>query len=236
MFKYIVLALLGFGIVGPAQARPVRCDSCVEEIDFRLVAEAAGPGTHAVYNLRLGTMRTWEIPQGHTIARVGDPSSSGPMQVANTPETEQELVKAHTLHVIGGGSLRPIFNVPVRMLNLAHAQGKTAHDVVHDYNLRAQIESAAASRELIDAITSAGFPNASMDLASIGTSASGLRDRAGMLVRLVMDDGSCIDIEVATDDTVGTVLVDTARTAGPSAAPAGRKPVVTRDQRRTRPR
>jgi len=234
VFKYIVLASLGLGIVGPAQARPIRCDSCVEEVDFRRAAEAAGPGTHAVYNLRLGTMHTWHVPPGHTI--VGAGSGSGPRQGANTPETERALGKAHTLHVIRGGSLGPIFNVPIRMLNLAHARGKTAHDVVHDYNLRAQVESAAASRELIDEITRASSPSATMDMASIGTSASGLPDRAGMLVRLVMDDGSHVDIEVVADATVGTVLVDTARTVGPSAAAAGRQPAATGEERRTRRR
>lgn len=205
-----------------SEAAPKRCDSCHSDVDFRLIAEAMGPGSHHIYNLNSNILQHWRVPPGVVplsgAARINSSSTSA-TKLANSPEAVDELSRAHTLHVIGAGSIRPIFNVPVDLLNLTATQGRTAHDVVVDNNLRGQIESKTASTELMSQVAGAEFINALSDLVNVGTSILGLRGQAGMIMRVVMSDGSYIDVQIAIDQSIGEVQIETARTAGGQVIP-----------------
>ncbi|MCD9126694.1 hypothetical protein [Luteimonas fraxinea] len=224
MIKFLAAAVLcfaGLSATSSVEAAAMRCDGCYTDEDFRMLAEARGPGVHHVFNIHNNTIQTWQIPTGHIISRVGETSKSaaGPRKV-NTPSAAvTELSKAHTLYVIGGNTIRPIFNVPASHQRIPATVGKTAHDVVWDANLRGQIESLVGSTEFITSITNESLLTAMADLMNVGTSLLGLRDQTAILIRYVLDDGSYVDIQVDLADTVGNTLQDTARTAAGQTIP-----------------
>jgi len=45
----------------PAAAKAIRCDTCMTDPDFRREAEAAGEGTHLVYNLKDNILQQWYV-------------------------------------------------------------------------------------------------------------------------------------------------------------------------------
>jgi hypothetical protein len=45
----------------PAVAKVIRCDTCMTDPDFRREAEAAGEGTHLVYNLKDNILQQWYV-------------------------------------------------------------------------------------------------------------------------------------------------------------------------------
>jgi len=223
MLRFVLAPFVFAAAILPleSQAAPIRCDTCIRGDDFRMAAQAHGPGTHIVFNLGNGQMETWRIPGGHTGA--GEPDSirsSNATRTANNPDAQLELDKAHELYVIGGNTLRPIYHAPVHALNLPAAQGKTAHDVVRDNNLRAQLESAASDAVFLRPLVEKDWEVAVLEFLGIGTAYLDLRSEVGALLRVSFSDGSHVDVEANIDDTVGSVLMETARTAAGQHIPA----------------
>lgn len=222
-----VAGCLLLGAADKAEAVAVPCFGCVSTADFREAAALRGRGVHDVYNLDNNTIQRWQIPDTGTVplsagqgaSTKAAPPQSTPRQLENSPSAVDELNKAHQVYVLGGKSIRPIFVVPHGQLSLTLTQGRTIHDVVFDQNLRAQIASAAASDTLISRITSESLITAMQDLKSLAASSLGLRDQAGLIIRVVMEDGGYVDVKVDIDEPVGNVLDDTARTASGQLVP-----------------
>lgn len=223
----VTVAFAGLVISSSAEAAAIPCVGCETTQEFRERASLRGPGTHYVYNLATNVMQTWRIPTNHRpnsvgggqVAGVAQSGSGAAVQIENPQAAVQELALAHRVYVIGGRSMRPIWVVPHNELGVSHTSGRTVHDVVYDQNLKAQIESAAASDDLISRITSENFITALIDLKSLATSALGLRDQAGMIIRVEMEDGGYVDVQVDITQSVGTLLTDTARTASGQLVP-----------------
>lgn len=227
MKSYLLAVLLSASILAiPAQAdaRVARCDTCRTDIDFRNRAQVLGPGQHLVYNLSANILQQWYVPWGtpptdpkfHRQAQAF--SGRITKQIPN-PAAVEELDRAHEVYVEGGGSLRPIINVPISILDLPFGQNKTAYDVVRDFNLRSMIESAAADYEVLSTVTGDSLMTAIADLKSIATSYLGLRDQVALLFRIVMTDGSYFFVLINLDQPNGEYVEDSARTANGQAIP-----------------
>lgn len=226
MFKYFAAAAVGLAALlgfSPAEATGLRCDSCVTDADFRMAAEGRNrSGTFHVYNVRTNTIQSWRVPAGGGVissAQYSNRASGSPIRVNSPDVAIDELNRAHRVYVIGNGTLRPIFNVPASHQRIPATVGRTAYDVLYDRNLRGQIEAQVGSTSFISSVTSENLLTAMADLVGIATSLLGLRDQTAMVIRYVLDDGSYIDIEVKLDETVGTVLENTAKTAGNQVIP-----------------
>lgn len=202
--------LAAFGYFGQAEASVKRCDSCYHDTDFREAARTLGEGSHFVYNLRDNTVQRWQIPYNPLI-RPHSAGNTQPVKLAVPPAVVDELNKAHEIYLIGG-SLRPIYNVPVSILDVFNATNRTAYDVAFDANLRAMIESASADQGVIDAVTGANIRNAIADLLSLATSYLGLRDQVGLTFKIIMSDGSSVLIKVELDEPIGEYVNGSART------------------------
>lgn len=229
MKKYYLAALIGISslfTLGTAEARVYRCDSCYTDNDFKVLAKTLGNGQdHIIYNLPANLIQTWWVPDDGIIV---DPLSGAgtfalpsqpPTKITTPPSAVIELDKAHTVYVIGGGTLRPIINVPISELHLPHALNKSAYDVVTDANLRAMVESAAGDIAVMSAVTGANLLTAIADLTGLATSYLGLRDQSGLLFKVVMSDGSYFHIKVEINHPNGDYLEGTARTASGQLIP-----------------
>lgn len=214
---------------------PQRCDTCTTSADFKARALAAGQGHHLVYNLPGNKIEYWHVvvdrpgpggPGGPENPRAVGPSAVGPMSGARAESrvvpaaASEEFNKARTLHVIGGGTLRPIINVPISYLDVYPSVGsKTAYDFVNDYNMKGMIESAAGDAELISEIVGSNLLTALADLKGLATSLVGLKNQADLIFRIVMTDGSSVDIRIRLDHPNGEYLAESARTAGGQPIP-----------------
>lgn len=222
--------LASFLVFGDAKAqfyKPQRCDTCTTSNDFRAKAVAAGQGHHLIYNLPANIIEYWHVtaegpapggPPGGP--RAGVMSGSEALSRIVPAEATQELGKAHTLHVIGGGTLRPIINVPISHLNVNPSiRGKTAFDFVHDNNMQAMIESAAGDAAVISSVTQTNLLTALADLQSLATTVLGLKDQAALIFKVVYTDGSYVHIRINLDHPNGEYLLDSARTAADQLIP-----------------
>lgn len=210
---------------------PLRCDTCTKSQDFKNRALAAGQGHHLVYNLATNQGEYWHV----VVNRPGPGGPGGPENPrfagitagaeANSrafpASATEELNRAHQLHVIGGGTLRPIINVPISYLDLNESTArKTAYDFVGDFNMQRMVESAAGDPAVISEVTGSDLLTALADLQGLATSVLGLKGQADLLFRIVMTDGSSVDIRIRLDHPNGEYLADSARTAGGQAIPS----------------
>lgn len=183
--KHIWIAVLATGcaVVSTwAEAVAIRCDTCRVDSDFRAEAVGRGPGTHIVYNVKDNLVQQWSVgSDGDTVpaAVKTPPTPVVPQQRPSTGATRQ-VANAHTFHVIGAGTIRPIYNIPIEMLGLnSLAREKSAYDYVTDAQLRAMVESATGSSSLIRQVTGSGT-----------TASLANPHRANLLFRVVFKDGS----------------------------------------------
>lgn len=226
LFIFTALVAASFISNGSAQAASKRCDTCYSDYDFKSVARSMGGGSHFIYNLHDNTIQRWYVSYD---APPMDPfesrSSVQTLSSANAPVKQSvpyaavdELNRAHQVYLIGG-AIRPIYNVPISVLDAPLLQHKTAYDAVSDANVRAMLESAAADQSVIEAVTGANIRNAIADLMSIATSYLGLRDQVGLTFKIVMTDGSTIFIKIELDEPLGEVVDGSARTASGQLIP-----------------
>ncbi|MCD9033403.1 hypothetical protein LDO32_16940 [Luteimonas sp. Y-2-2-4F] len=200
-----------------------RCDTCTTSEQFRGRAIAAGQGHHLVFNLLTNQIEYWHVP-----ADAGGPPGTPRASVATSQAqartvpaaATQELDRAHTLHVIGGGTLRPIINVPISELNVnPSVRAKSAYEFVSDYNMQAMIESAAGDAGVVSRVTGENLISALSDLMSLATSYLGLKDQSALIFRVVFTDGSYVHVRISLDHPNGEYLLDSARTAGDQLIP-----------------
>ncbi|WP_367346222.1 hypothetical protein [Stenotrophomonas bentonitica] len=112
--------------------------------------------------------------------------------------TEAQYVKA-------GRSVGPLIEVPVDKLGLnPDARERTAHQFVRDNNLRAMVESAAGSSDLIMAVTT---PEERRALADPRSSSKGL------FFKVLFHDGSSVVIRVDMAHANGRYERGSARSA-----------------------
>ncbi|MEZ0469426.1 hypothetical protein [Luteimonas salinilitoris] len=237
MTRAIAVALLGSvmglsSLLSHAEAAVRRCDACTSDYDFRLIAQEIGPGDHLIYNLQDNILQRWRIPyDSPPIDPFGQqgsralPSSSHPTELTPQAGAVKELDKAHRVYNIGG-SVRPMINVPVSVLDLMpQVQNKTAYNVINDFNLRGMIESAAAHPDVVSTVTGANLQTAIADLMVLVQSYLGLRDQTGLMFRIVMSDGSSVYVFVKLDHPIGEFVEGTARTDGGQIIPETRNAV-----------
>lgn len=204
-------------------AKPIRCDTCTTRGDFMREAEAAGSGTHIVFNVKDQLISQWIVPYNPATGGGG-----GVVPLAVTPTREisvpagatEELRRAHELYVQGGGTLRPIIVAPVEKLGVnPSVREKTAYDFVLDRNMQAMIETAAGSPAVISQLTSAGILAALADLSTLATAHLGLRDQAALMFKIVFKDGSYVIIKVDLAHAMGQYEPDSARTSAGQKIP-----------------
>jgi len=131
-----------------------------------------------------------------------------------------EVDKGHKLYVIGGNSLRPIYNVPIEHLALPAADGKSTYDVLRDNNLKAQIESALGDTNKLNSIVNANVLSSLIDIAQNATNVLGLKDKSFLLFRVVMSDGTYMDYVLHIEDTTADAKEESARTSTGQLIPA----------------
>lgn len=212
--KHIWSAVLATGcavVSAWAQAVAIRCDTCRVDSDFRAEAVRRGPGTHIVYNVKDNLVQQWYVgSDGDTVlAAVKAPPTPIVQQQTPSAGATQELANAHTFHVIDGGTIRPIYNIPIEMLGLnSHAREKSAYDYVTDANLRAMVESATGSSSLIRQVTGSGT-----------TASLANPHRANLLFRVVFKDGSYVGVIVDVNQANGKSEPGSERTAAGQSIP-----------------
>ena len=112
---------------------------------------------------------------------------------------------ADAQNVNGGRSAGPLIEVAVGKLGLnPDARERTAHQFVRDDNLRAMVESAVGSSDLIMAVTT---PEERSALVDRGSSSEGL------FFKVVFHDGSSVVIRVDMDHANGRYERGSARSA-----------------------
>lgn len=208
-----------------AHSKVMRCDTCTTDTHFKEWAKTLGPGTHQIYNLHAGILQQWYVPRGGPVpvpaGSIQAPSGQ-PQKQTPAPAAQEEFNAARKVYTIGGGTLRPIINVPVTELDLpaSFIINKTAYDLVRDQNLQAMLESAAGSTEVITRVTSSSLLTALADLVNLSTSVLGLKAQAALIFRIEMSDGSTVHLRVHLDYPTAEYLGDTARTAGGQLIPS----------------
>ncbi len=224
MYKgMLAIALTGFAMVNGSAAshdvNAIECAACVEDAQFlaqavELATQTVKGGSFHVYNLGANRVQTWWIPprseHGNGVA--------GALEWPAARKVESriavaELDRAQKFYRAANNSLRPMYTVPVSALHLPVATDRTADDVVHDYNLNAQIGSRLADESIINRVVDPLITRALVDLTDVRSNVLGLQDHARLVFRLVMDDGSSIDYELDARHTVATALLHTVRTA-----------------------
>ncbi|MFI8573510.1 hypothetical protein ACIGEO_18625 [Stenotrophomonas bentonitica] len=231
-----ILALAAAAVATPAfSAQPVHCPTCVTDSDFRqraMLEEAVtnAGGTFWVYNLPTGTVQKWYIPRSNG----GGGGGGTPRSVLNsaaaaaTPRGQQQPVEAHVqaevqkgraVYIKGANSLRPLYNVPVEMLNVPAAAARSVTDVLSDANLKAQLESKLGDTDVVASIIGPDLLSAIVDLAQMATNALGLKEGTYVNFRLIMEDGTYIDFHLSVQKTTADAQEDTARTASGQLVP-----------------
>nr|WP_238408492.1 hypothetical protein [Xanthomonas citri] len=224
-YIWIVILAAGFAAVSDrAEAVAIRCETCQVDGDFRAEAVRAGPGTHIVYSVSNNLVQQWYVGSGGgggTVpARAGAASTPVVRKQTAPGGATQEISKAHTFHVIAGGTIRPIYNIPVAMLGLnPDAREKTAYDYVTDTNLRGMVEGAAGSSVLIDKVTGSSVMGALTDLLQLVTNYTGVRDQARLIFRIVFKDGSYDSVIVDLAQANGKSEPGSERTAAGQTIP-----------------
>lgn len=208
------LIVLGALLGTSAVARPIRCDTCKIPGDFMREAEAAGAGAHIVFNVKDQLVSMWTVAHDEStdgaIARTITSTREIPVPLG----IAEELRQAHGLYVQGGGTLRPLFVVPVARLGVnPHIRDKTAYEFVLDRNMQAMIETAAGSSAVISELTPADIQTALVDFASSVTDHLDLRDQAALMLKVMFKDGSYVIIKVDRDHANGQYEPDSARAA-----------------------
>ncbi|MEE7545760.1 hypothetical protein HF319_00730 [Xanthomonas sp. Kuri4-1] len=227
MFK----VFLGFSLfatsLGVSAAIPISCDSCQTDADFRARAiheEAITNrgGTYWVYSLPNNLVQKWTIRAssgggGGTVPRVAlAKATAAAASNATKQPTEAAIVEevnaGHNLYVSGRGTTRPLYYVPFSHLNIPDTN-KSVYNILRDYNLKAQIESKFGDLDIIRSIVKADVLTSMTNLLQVATNFAKLKDQARIIFRLVMDDGSYIDLFLNPLDTTADTQENTARTA-----------------------
>jgi len=132
----------------------------------------------------------------------------------------EEVSRAHRVQVVGGGTLRPTFIVPIATLGLnPSASGMTAYEYVSDYNLRAMVETATGSTDVISKVVGTDVFTAMADLLQHVTNYTGLRDQARIIMKVVFKDGSSVVVIVNLEHQNGQSEVGSERTAAGQLIP-----------------
>lgn len=227
MFRFFALAGLAAISFGASAAQPLQCNSCITDADFkaRAVRDANlnGGGEFWVYNLKDNIAQKWRIvtsgpvdPPG-TVSRAAAGSAKLPLE----PEVSAEVNAGHTLYIIGGNSTRPLYNVPIEHLQIPAASGKSVYDVMLDGNLKGQIESKLGDTAVLNSIVNANVIASLIDVAQMATNHLGLKEGSFLNFRVVLEDGTYIDVHLDIAKTTGDVQEDTARTQSGQVVPAG---------------
>jgi len=236
MIKYIIGASLLFASTVASAAIPVPCATCKTDNDFRAraVLEEAitnRGGTYWVYNLADNTVQKWTIkassgggggPVPTTIPSYlrGMASANGTQTKGTVePAVTGEVNAGHKVYIEGGFSMRPIYNVPVSMLNMSVTNNQTVYNILSDQNLKAQLESKFAQYDFALSIVKATYMAELTNLIQLSTDYLGLKDQARVVFRLVMSDGSYIDLFWDPLDTTADTQENTARTANGQLIP-----------------
>lgn len=124
-------------------------------------------------------------------------------------------------YVPGGSRVEPaLIVVPVAQLGLnPSVVDKTAYDFVLDYNMRAMVESAAGSTNVISSATGTDVVSEMADPTSVGTGHLGLKEQARLPFKIVFKDGSSVIITVDMDHATGRYESGGARTAAGQLVP-----------------
>ncbi|MBN6102701.1 hypothetical protein JR064_11035 [Xanthomonas sp. CFBP 8703] len=230
MIKYIFGVSLLLASTGANAAIPVPCSTCKTDDDFRtraMLEEAIGNrgGTYWVYNLADNTVQKWTIKASSgggggpvptsvpSYLRGVAPASNGQTKGTVEASVVGEVQAGHKVFIEGGGSLRPIYSVPVSMLNMAVTNNQTAYDVVWDQNLKGQIESKFANRDFVLSVVKATFLAELTNMLQYTSNYLGLKDQARVVFRLVLSDGSYVDFFWDPLDTTADAQENSARTA-----------------------
>lgn len=232
MFRKLTLAAAIFGATASFGAEAydysIQCESCVTDSDFRAKArnlESLGGGKGGffyVYNLGANTVQKWWINPslggggGGAIPRAASPSAT---KSTPEPHVNVEVAKAHRLYIIGGNSLRPIYNVPIGHLGISAANDKTTYDVLRNNNLKAQIESALGDINKLTTIVNANVLASMIDIAQNASNVLGLKEKSFLLFRVVMSDGSYMDYILNISDTTADAKEESARTTAGQLIP-----------------
>lgn len=226
---WLCLALGNLVLAQPAAAKVIRCDVCTADVDFRREAELAGAGTHLVYNLPDNVVQQWYVPTGSggkyppratSPTRSSAGAGEGTLKQAPPPGASEELRREHALYLNGGSTLKPIIVVPVVKLGLnPSVVDKTAYDFVLDYNMRAMVESAAGSTDVIASAAGTDVVTAMEDLMSRGPGYLDLKEQARLPFKIVFKDGSSVIITVDMDHANGRYESGSARTAAGQLVP-----------------
>lgn len=121
----------------------------------------------------------------------------------------------------GSGVETALIVVPVAQLGLnPSVVDKTAYDFVLDYNMRAMVESAAGSTNVISSATGTDVMSEMADPTSVGTGHIGLQEQARPPFKIVFKDGSSVVIRVDRDHANGRYESGSARTAAGQLIPA----------------
>lgn len=223
-----LVAAIGFGATAQrAEAVPVRCDTCQIDGDFRAEAVRMGPGTHLVYNVSTNVIQQYYVGSSTGGGGGGEEPraarAAAPVVLKQTPPPAavEEVRRANRVYVEGGQSLRPTYVVPVDVLGLnPDAASRTAYDYVRDQNLRAMVESATGSVNVISKIVDANFLTSLSDLIQMTSNYTGLRDQARLMFRVVFKDGSYVTVIVNLEHQNGESEVGSERTAAGQLIPA----------------
>ncbi|HEL4239342.1 TPA: hypothetical protein UM793_001210 [Stenotrophomonas maltophilia] len=209
----------------------IQCETCVTDAQFQAKARdiaalnGRGGGFFYVYNLGANVVQKWWIngSSGGGGGGVKPRALSAAATATQSPvesHVRVEVDKGHKLYVIGGNSLRPIYNVPVQHLSLPAANGKSTYDVLLDNNLKAQIESALGDTRTLNSIVNANVLSSLIDIAQNATNVLGLKEKSFLLFRVVMSDGSYMDYSLLIDDTTADAKEESARTPTGQLIPA----------------
>jgi len=223
MLRFFSLLALVAGAYD-AHATAVRCDTCTRDIDYRNEAIRQGAGTHLIFNVAANRIQQYYIgSNGGGGADGSVPRGAGPVVMLQTAPAGaiEEVQRANKVMVEGGGTIRPAFVVPMAVLGLnPSASAKTAYDYVLDNNLRAMVESAAGSANVISRVVGADVLTAMTDLLQHVTNYTGLRDQARLLMRIVFKDGSYVTVIIDLNYQNGKTEPGSERTAAGQLIPA----------------
>ncbi|WP_155760467.1 hypothetical protein [Stenotrophomonas maltophilia] len=213
----------------------IQCETCVTDAQFAARARdlqalnGNGSGFFYVYNLGANVVQKWWV---NGAASGGDGGSGGgrPRMASSASSTSSqspveshvrvEVDKAHKLYVIGGNSLRPIYNVPIEHLSIPATNGKSTYDVLLDNNLKAQIESSLGDTNTLNSIVNADILSSMIDIAQNATNVLGLKEKSFLLFRVVMSDGTYMDYALQIEDTTADAKEESARTSTGQLIPA----------------
>jgi len=232
LLKYALAGMLGFVGVGvlvaDVNAAAVRCETCRIDGDYRAEAVRLGPGTHLIFNVTDNQIQQYYVGTSSGGGGGGgggggiEPRSAGPVVMRQTPPAGavEEVNRAHRVQVVGGGTLRPTFIVPIATLGLnPSASGMTAYEYVSDYNLRAMVETATGSTDVISKVVGTDVFTAMADLLQHVTNYTGLRDQARIIMKVVFKDGSSVVVIVNLEHQNGQSEVGSERTAAGQLIP-----------------